>query len=131
MRIAVDTNVLVRYLTWDDEAEAVAAEAVIERAEEIVASTIVLCELVWVLRRAYRYGRGEIADALRTVIEGRNVECDRPAVEAGLAMLESGGDFADGVVLHEAVRNRCRRIATFDRDFAGRLGTMAIVPHTG
>ena len=59
MRIAVDTNVLVRYLTWDDEQQAVEAADAIEGADEIVVPTIVLCELVWVLKRAYRYAGPE------------------------------------------------------------------------
>jgi predicted nucleic acid-binding protein len=56
VKIAVDTNVLVRYLTWDDEEQAVEAAAVLESGDVIVISTIVLCELVWVLKRAYRCG---------------------------------------------------------------------------
>ena len=55
LSIAVDTNVLVRYLTWDDEAQAEAAARVIESGEVVAISVIVLCELAWVLRRAYRY----------------------------------------------------------------------------
>jgi len=119
--IAVDTNVLVRYLTWDDVAQARAAAA-IENGEIIAISSIVLCELVWVLKRAYRLTNTEIADAMQFVIESRNVEVDRPAAESGLYMLRRGGDFADGIIQHDASRARCRHIATFDQDFAELLG---------
>ena len=87
MRIAVDTNVLVRYLTWDDEGQAIEAANAIEGADAIVLPTIVLCELVWVLKRAYRYAAPEIIDILHRLVAIRAVEIERPAAEAGIAML--------------------------------------------
>jgi predicted nucleic-acid-binding protein len=128
MTVAVDTNILVRYLTWDDLAQAKAAARVIESGETIAISSIVLCELVWVLRRAYRLSVAEVADSIREVIESRNVVVDRPAAEMGLAVLCAGSDFADGIIRHDAERARCRHIATFDRDFAVLLGAGGIVP---
>jgi predicted nucleic-acid-binding protein len=122
VRIAVDTNVLVRYLTWDDESQAVEAARAIEEANSIVVPTIVLCELAWVLKRAYRYAGSEIIGILRRFVAIRAVEIDRPAAEAGIAMLAGGGDFADGIVRHEADRAKCDRIVTFDRGFARLLG---------
>jgi len=127
VRIAVDTNALVRYLTWDDEEQAIAAANAIEGADAIVVPTIVLCELVWVLKRAYRYAGHEIIDILRRLVAARAVEIERPAAEAGIAMLASGGDFADGVVRHEADRARCDRLVTFDQDFARPLGPDQVV----
>ncbi len=126
MTIAVDTNVLVRYLTWDDVPQARAAAQVIENGETIVISTIVLCELAWVLRRAYRFTSAEIADAIQEIIESRDVAVDRPALESGLHLLRAGGDFADGVIKHDADRSKCRRIATFDERFADLLGESAV-----
>jgi predicted nucleic-acid-binding protein len=120
VKVAVDTNVLVRYLTWDDERQAEAAAAAIEGAEVLILSTVVLCELVWVLRRAYRYPAGDVLNILRQLLETRSVELDRPAAEAGCAMLAAGGDFADGVILHQARQGRATRLVTFDADFAGR-----------
>jgi predicted nucleic-acid-binding protein len=120
--IAVDTNVLVRYLTWDDIPQASAAAAEIEGGDIIAISSIVLCELVWVLKRVYRLSNTEIADALRFVIESRNVEVDRPAAEMGIRMLNRGGDFADGIIQHDANRAKSRYIVTFDRAFADLLG---------
>lgn len=128
MTIAVDTNILVRYLTWDDLVQARAASRLIESGETIAISSIVLCELVWVLRRAYRLSAAEIADAVHEIIESRNVAVDRPAAETGLDLLRRGGDFADGIIRYDADRARCRHIATFDQDFAGLLGTGGVVP---
>ena len=118
MRIAVDTNVLVRYLTWDDEGQAIEAARAIEGTDAIVVPTIVLCELVWVLKRAYRYTGREIIDILRRFVAIRAVEIDRPAAEAGIAMLTRGGDFAEGVIRQEADRAKCDRLVTFDQGFA-------------
>jgi predicted nucleic-acid-binding protein len=127
MRIAVDTNVLVRYLTWDDEEQATEAARAIEGADAIVVPTIVLCELVWVLKRAYRYAGQEIIGILRRLVAVRALELERPAAEAGIAMLARGGDFADGVVRYEADRAKCDRLVTFDRGFARHLGPDKVV----
>jgi predicted nucleic-acid-binding protein len=127
LSIAVDTNVPVRYLTWDDEAQAEAAAGVIESGEVVAISVIVLCEFAWVLRRAYRYRTSEIADAIRRVVISRNVDVDRHAVEACLRMLAHGGDFADGIVQTDATRARCRHIVTFDQDFARLLDPGSVV----
>jgi predicted nucleic-acid-binding protein len=121
VRIAVDTNVLVRYLTWDDEDQAIEAARAIEEADAIVVPTIVLCELVWVLKRVYRYHGLDIIDILRRFAAIRAVEIDRPTAEAGIAMLTRGGDFADGIVRHEADGAKCDRIVTFDQGFARHL----------
>jgi predicted nucleic-acid-binding protein len=121
VRIAVDTNVLVRYLTWDDERQAIEAANAIEGADTVVVPMIVLCELIWVLKRAYRYAGPEIIEILRRLVAIRVVEIERPAAEAGIAMLARGGDFADGVVRHEADRAKCDRLVTFDQSFARLL----------
>lgn len=115
MRIAVDTNVLVRFLTWDDTEQATQAASAIEGADAVVLSAIVLCETVWVLRRAYRLSNREIAATLRELIESRTVELDRPAAEVGLALLERDGDFADGVLVLDADRAKADRLLTFDQ----------------
>ena len=127
MRIAVDTNVLVRYLTWDDERQASEAAKAIEEADAIVVPTIVLCELVWVLKRAYRCAGPEIIRILRRLVAVRAVEIERPAAQAGIAMLARGGDFANGVVRHDADRAKCDLLVTFDRGFARLLDPDKVV----
>ena len=116
-KIAVDTNVLVRYFTWDDEAQGEIAAEVIENAAALIVPLVVLCEFVWVLQRAYRYSRAEIHDLVSRLAQMRTVELDRPATEAGLAMLAKGGDFADGVIAYESQSSRCDRLVTFDENF--------------
>ena len=126
MRIVVDTNVLVRYLVADDPVQHAASVRTIESGDDIVLPTIVLCETVWVLSRAYRYGKDEIARALRLVIESSNTITDRPAAEAGLDLLSRGGDFADGTIAQEVERSRADHVVTFDQSFA-RLADPGVV----
>jgi len=115
MRVALDTNVVVRFLTFDDEQQGLAARRLVEDADEIVISTIVLCETAWALTSGYRYSASALAAALRLLIDMQGVEVDRPVAEAGLRFLRDGGDFADGCILLEAQRSKCERLATFDK----------------
>jgi hypothetical protein len=59
---------------------------------------------------------------LRKLAESASVAVDRPAVEAGLAILESGGDFADGIIAFEGRRARGRVLTSFDRDAVALIG---------
>ncbi len=64
-RIAVDTNVLMRFIARDDEAQAQAAASVLASADAIVVSNVVFTEAVWVLRRVYRFPRADVAGQVR------------------------------------------------------------------
>jgi predicted nucleic-acid-binding protein len=101
MKVAVDTNVLVRALVRDDPVQARAAISVLKDAALIAVALPCLCELVWVLLRVYGFQAAEAAAAVRALLTTANVEMNRPAAEAGLAVLEAGGDFADGVIAYE------------------------------
>lgn len=70
-------------------------------ASLVAVSLSSLCELVWVLSTIYNIPREKIAAAIRALSAGGNVSMNRPAVEAGLKLLEAGGDFADGVIAFE------------------------------
>ncbi|MDR3428088.1 type II toxin-antitoxin system VapC family toxin [Silvimonas sp.] len=101
MKITADTNVLVRLVMADDETQNKIAVKAIERASLVAISTHSLCEFAWVLDRRYGVPRADIAGAIRGLIEARNVAVNRPAVEAGLSLLDAGGDFADGVIAYD------------------------------
>ena len=122
MRVAVDTNVLVRFITRDDALQSPKALETLEFAEIIFISNIVLCETAWVLKRFYKYNPEQITSALSALISSIGVEVDIPAVETGLRFLAAGGDFADGVILYEAKRVKADTLATFDSGFADRGG---------
>jgi predicted nucleic-acid-binding protein len=101
MKVAVDTNVLVRAVVRDDPEQADAAATVLTDAELIAVATPCLCEFVWVLLRVYGFQQADAASAIRALLAAANVEVNRPAVEAGLRVLDAGGDFADGVIAYE------------------------------
>jgi len=115
MKITVDTNVLVRALVCDDPAQAQAAGKILSEATLIAVSLSCLCELTWVLRKVYAFQAADIVLAIRALMAATNVEMDRPAVEVGLVMLESGGDFADGVIAQEGRQLGGEIFASFDK----------------
>ena len=121
MKVTLDTNVLVRLATQDDAAQAAKALQVLQNATLIAVSTPALCELVWVLLRGYRYTAAQVAEAVRTLIQVRNVVCHTPTVLAGLALLEAGGDFADGAIAYEGELLGGPEFVTFDQQAARLL----------
>ena len=115
MRVAVDTNVLVRATTEDDEVQAKAAQELLANAESVAIGMSALCEFVWVLSRGYKLAPARIAEGLRRLLAGMNVVVDRPAAEAGLALLDAGGDFADGVIAYEGKWLGAETFVSFDK----------------
>jgi len=119
--MALDTNVLVRFLVEDDADQAARAAALLRRAEAggepLVVSEVVTCELVWVLESAYGFGRDEIAGALRDLLSVRALKfLGLDAVQRALVAYARGrGDFADYVVREIARDAGCEAVATFDR----------------
>jgi predicted nucleic-acid-binding protein len=101
MKVSVDTNVLVRAVVRDDPVQGKIAAEVLTEAELIAVSLPCLCEFVWVLLRVYDFQPSDASTAICALLATANVEVNRPAVEAGLSMLEAGGDFADGVIAYE------------------------------
>lgn len=101
MKITADTNILVRSATLDDPVQSPLAKKLLKEAELIAVTLPALCEFCWVLRKVYRYEAARVAASVRLLIDAGNVAADRQAVEAGLAILEQGGDFADGVIAHD------------------------------
>lgn len=114
MKICVDTNVLVRAAVMDDPVQAAEARKVLKDASLIAVPLACLCEFVWVLKRVYRFDNATIATALRALADTRNVVVNRPAVEAGLAMLEAGGDFADGIIAFDGAQAGGEQFVSFD-----------------
>ena len=128
MRITADTNVLVRAIVEDDELQSPIAQRVLSEAELVAVAIPALCELVWVLRRAYRLTNRDVAEALRRLIGARNVVVDRQAAEAGLAMLDAGGDFADGAIAHEGRWLGADVFLSFDREAVNLMPGAARLP---
>lgn len=115
MKITVDTNVLLRFLVRDDPDQSEVARQELERADRLVFPIGTLLEAAWVLHRRYRLDKGEISARLRGLIAVDKADLDRPAVEAGLAMMALGGDFADGVIAYQGRVQRADVFVSFDR----------------
>ncbi len=115
MKVTADTNVLVRALTGDDAAQSKIARAELSKANVVALALPALCELVWVLAHGYKVPSAEIGEAIRRLINGANVVTNRPAVEAGLTVLDAGGDFADGAIAYEGRWLGAETFVSFDR----------------
>ena len=116
MKTTADTNVLVRAAVMDDPAQSALAVDALLGAEAVAVTLPSLCEFVWVLTRGYKRSAPEVAAAVRKLIESTTVLVDRPAVETGLAILERGGDFADGAIAFEGRRLGGRVFTSFDKE---------------
>ena len=114
MKITADTDVLVRALTEDHVEQSKTAQIALGKAEIVALTIPTLCELVWVLR-SYRISSSDIAETIRGLLNGTNIVVNRPAAEAGLAVLEAGGDFADGAIAYEGNWLGADTFVSFDK----------------
>jgi predicted nucleic-acid-binding protein len=114
MKITADTNVLVRAITEDDAEQSKAAQTALLKADIVALTIPTLCELVWVLQ-GYKIRPSDIADTIRGLLSSANVVANQPAAEAGLALLDVGGDFADGAIAYEGNWLGADTFVTFDK----------------
>lgn len=123
---AIDTNVVVRFLTNDHPQQGAVARAVVEDGD-IFLPTTVLLETEWVLRSAYNFEAAQIIQALRGLagLPGILVEAPSSLAQA-LEWMERGMDFADA--LHLSGSERCTAFLTFDRRLSDRAGTLTSPP---
>ena len=115
MKITADTNVLVRAITGDDKRQSKKAQSQLANADVVALTLPALCELVWVLSQGYGIPAAEVAEAIRRLMNASNVAANRLAVEAGLALLDAGGDFADGVIAYEGNWLGAETFVSFDK----------------
>jgi predicted nucleic-acid-binding protein len=115
LKVTIDTNVLVRAVVLDDPEQAQNATKILMDATLIAVALPCLCELVWVLRKVYAFQAADAALAIRALVATENVAMNRPAVEAGLKVLEAGGDFADGVIAYEGIWLGGETFVSFDK----------------
>lgn len=129
--MAVDTNVLVRYLVRDHREQAEAARALLQSAtaeKPAYACREVVVELVWVLERAYGYSRDRIATVLEELVatEGLVVEAADDVALAAFRYRSGGAGFSDLMVLAAARRAAALPLYTFDRK-AARLEAVELL----
>jgi len=126
--IALDTNVLVRLVLHDDEAQARAAERLVIKARReqthLFVADVVWCELVWVLTRRAGLPRNTIAAALDQLLRTELIAVAAPAIiERTLDAYRKGnGDFADYLVREQARAIDAGDVVTFDRALKGEDG---------
>lgn len=119
--IALDTNVLIRYLALDDPIQSRRATAVIEEAlareEGVFIPVIVLCETVWVLRGYYKLSKQRIIQVLDAILTEKGFEVEaRPEIHKALVEYRLySGYFADYVIGFTARAHRCAAVFTFDQ----------------
>jgi predicted nucleic-acid-binding protein len=101
-------------LTEDHAEQSKVARQALKKAEMIALTIPTLCELVWVLR-SYKIRPNDISETIRKLLNAANVVVNRQAAEAGLAQLDAGGDFADGVIVYEGNWLGADTFVSFDR----------------
>jgi predicted nucleic-acid-binding protein len=123
--LAVDTNVIVRYLTRDDTEQFAKASALIS-GEVVYVCTTVLLETEWVLRRAYRFSREQVIAALAAFAGLPRVMLEDPASTAkALDWTRRGMDFADA--LHLAKAQGCEAFVSLDQRLVAAANAMSEV----
>ncbi|MDJ0615480.1 MAG: type II toxin-antitoxin system VapC family toxin [Calothrix sp. MO_192.B10] len=123
--IGVDTNVLVRYLTKDDEQQWEKAVEIIKGGEQCFIVNIVLCELVWVLRgKPYQFSKEEISNTIELMLQCPVFELEnRSVVYQALQRFKQGrADFSDYLIGAVAQQSGCSSTATFDRKLRSEKG---------
>ena len=114
--LAIDTNLIVRYLVNDDPGQAARARKLIDDNDVFVCATVIL-ETEWVLRSAYGFSAAQCAKALTDFAGLPRVTLeDAASVAKALGWMREGMEFADG--LHLAKAEGCDAFISFDRDFA-------------
>jgi predicted nucleic-acid-binding protein len=123
--LAVDTNIVVRYLTRDDAEQFAKASALIS-GEDVYVCTTVLLETEWVLRGGYRFSRERVIAALGAFAGLPRVTVEDPASTAkALDWTRRGMDFADA--LHLAKATGCEAFISFDQRLAAAANVMSEV----
>lgn len=118
--LGIDTNVLVRYLVRDDEAQFEKARKLIKRevtaGRRVFVNQLVLMETEWVLRSRYAVPKNQIIEAISGLLNATDVQFeDEPAIEEALFIWkDSIADFADCLIGAKNRRLGCRATATFD-----------------
>jgi predicted nucleic-acid-binding protein len=123
--LAIDTNLVVRYLVGDDPEQAASARKLIDNSDIFVCTTVML-ESEWVLRSVYGFSAAQCAKGLGDFagLSRVNLE-DAGAVAKALGWMSRGLDFADG--LHLAKAENCDAFVSFDRNFVKTANAVGFI----
>jgi predicted nucleic-acid-binding protein len=132
--IGLDTNILVRYLTQDDPAQAALANHLIEETLSVETpgfiSTVALVELVWVLETGYTCDRTRIVQVLERLLRAKPLVVENADVawQAARVFAATRADFADCLIERTGHANGCIRTMTFDRAATKGAGMHLLQP---
>ncbi len=116
--IAVDTNIIIRFLTHDDDEQYIKAFSVFNSNEIFIADTVIL-ETEWVLRFAYNFSPAEISNAFINLFGLKNIHLSNPTfVSQAIEWHKKGLDFSDA--LHLTQCQQYEKLYTFDKAFSSR-----------
>jgi predicted nucleic acid-binding protein len=121
----IDTNVLVRHLTGDPPEMAARATAYLRTARELLLTDLVAAETVYVLESFYQAPRGQIAEAVRSLVAFNSIVCVDPALLLrAIEVYETDRiDFAEAYLVACAESTGVSKIASFDRSI-DRINTV-------
>jgi len=130
MMIGLDTNVLIRYLTRDDESQYRATmKLLMRKSASFFVADLVLVEAGWVLSSLYDWSRDEIADAFTRLLQVHNLQFeDEDRIRHSLAAVRRGAELSDELLIAMSRNHGCREFATFDSAVAKRHTKFAFVP---
>ena len=122
--LAVDTNILVRYLTADEPKQAARVRRLVD-GQQIFVATTVLLEAEWVLRSLYRFEPARLADALAAFCGLPTVRLEDPErITVALQWMRAGMDFADA--LHLAAAGECEAFVSLDPRFVRKAKALGL-----
>ncbi|MGA2079348.1 MAG: type II toxin-antitoxin system VapC family toxin [Holophaga sp.] len=130
---AVDTNVLVRALAGDDAVQSPAALAFIKKEGPVWISQVVLVQTIWVLDSVYGFGKQQLIEALKRIIDNKDMALEDPGVvRSALALFEARGrtGFDDFLVLEIARKAGHLPLATFDKPLGKAEGVHCLAQAT-
>jgi len=116
--IAVDTNIIIRFLTHDDEQQYKKAFSIFNRNNIFISDTVIL-ETEWVLRYAYKFSSNDICNALINLFGLANVRLTNPSsIAQAIEWHKQGLGFSDA--LHLTLAHKCEQLVTFDKAFSSK-----------
>ncbi|WP_404429568.1 type II toxin-antitoxin system VapC family toxin [Microbacterium lacus] len=128
----IDTNVLLRYLVRDNEAQFELASGFFDDLSDEsrgFVTQVTLAEVAWVLSRSYRFAKHECLAVIRSLVETEVLEFDDgETVVRALTLAEEGADFADALIQANMELFGATKTVTFDQDAAERLGWRLLTP---
>ena len=121
--IGLDTNVVVRYLTGDDRAQAAAAARMIDSLSPGAPgflSLVVIAELVWVLESSYNFKKNEIMGVLENLLRSEEIVIERAEIVAQALRTfgVSRAGFTDCLIERCGHAAECQYTATIDKHAA-------------